>query len=262
MERNSSDFKEKVLAPNLGFILGLAQVQGGWDEKSKDILKSQGVALASSDMGGTSFAEKAVMSVVVKAVQAFMGDGSVAGALVGHEVVLSDEARGIIILRKALEGDSFEPGSWESAAVIKAEILNGVSFENINSRFKKGMGGLLSAFEGALKLFKKLYPGEPGESDASSELKNLKNNNILGEAFGNTSEEFMKTEDKLRQEVIGTLAVKLRMRSQTQLMDLSDKLKNSAGDDMVDSGMIAARKIFASILKERSDGILSILEGI
>lgn len=224
--------------------LALAKIQGPWSDRSKHVLENE---FSEDDVKNAPFVEKTAISMLTKAVELFYGDGSAAHLLLGHPVNLSEKDRGLIVLRELMVNYS-EPGQWETAAVITAEITNGTSFKKISSRLNKGIKGFLTVVK---KVFKKASQGEGFDAGRLESIEG----DPLENLYGGSDEMLSKNKEKLRQDILSGLKRRLNSMSQDEIVLLSNKLKNTTGDVMLDSSLDSAKLILTDLLKSKQEDL-------
>ena len=154
IHRNQIEFAEpRYQLERTRFIL--AEIEGaepGDNLTAQKLAEERGLALPSKeDMGFLDRAKRKLFEQTVKAFLGVLGDGSQAAALLGKRQELPIEDRGLLILGAQTFGHFFQyrtqkEEEWATAALMLAAAQEGLGFNNIEERMRKGWGGVSGLF--------------------------------------------------------------------------------------------------------------------
>jgi len=230
--------------------LTLAKVQGSWNEKTKQTLKANLAQQMHIDTTDATPPEKIFAGMITGAVNVFYGEGSIARLIVGHPVSLSEEDRGLIILRELVNHDP-QPSEWETAAVLSAEIASGNTFKKISSRLDRGIKGFFWTVKKGMGLLKKLHPDEGDEIGDGDDLNEIEEN-MLNKIYGGSDAALLENKTRFRQKILFDLKEQLSTMNHEELVSLIHKLKTQTSDVVLDSSLNSAIAILTDIHKSQA----------
>ena len=232
--------------------LALATFQGPWNEKSSKLIMKKMVPLDEEGLRDASLAEKALAKVLEGGIKTFMGDGSASHMFFGHPVMLTAETRGIIILDRGIAFGEDDTGGlvakYVASSLLLAELNKGNSYEKIESRLKMGILGIFSLITNVQKGLKKLHPNDSIEGDvlADSEINDVLTQ--LRTTYGGSKEKLIENREKLKVEALEVLKKKIKKRKNSpKLKRLRENLELGTGDEIIDTGIEAAKEILIQI---------------
>lgn len=183
---------------------------------------AQEVGLPDGSVEGKNLVEKLIIGALAKAVTAFLGDGSVAGQLVGRRVELPIEDRGLFVLASLVSDYSVEKNEeWPTAALLSVAAQKGVAFGDIEKRIRSGAGGIQA-------IVNKLPggQGDGGESEMTGFISGLK------EIWGNSPQDLAvnkrEFETELQTDIGGMLGARPRRAGEIR-QDLAEMVALSSG---------------------------------
>ncbi len=225
--------------------LQIAQVQGPWNLRSRNLLKE---VVFFGDIGheGESLFERQALNLVVTAMTSFVGDGSTASAILGKPIVLPERDRGLIVLSRTVLGVLESHKDWEAAALLQASVAKKTPVTEIVKKFTSR----LNIFSGVVgKVASKI-----GGADIVEEFKDVNSKVVshIMSIYKGSDEELSKNKKALEQVVIGDLESRIGSMNQENLLSLLTKIKSATSDKMVESSLTAARSILAEILESNS----------
>lgn len=175
------------------------------DKTTKTALaKEEG--LLSGDPGELNVVEKLLIQPVFNAILGFRGDGSQAAGLLGKRLELPTGDRGLVILASQTSDYLVKRDSeYPTSALLATAFQNGATFDGIENRLKRSMGGIAS-------LFSKI-PGVQGEK---VDIENETNEAIvkLKAEYGNSEREVIANKPTFESKLVARIEDYLNSKPQ------------------------------------------------
>lgn len=229
----------KKMAPEDRAILAIAGVQGAWNAHSRNILTSSSGFSEDLEMGDESFVEKALIKIAAGALNALLGDESVAHMILGRPVMLSKEYRGMLILSDLISPNDKE-NAWQlkRTAVLLQGIKDGQNFENIVSSLEKRSGAF----------FNILGKEVAGETEKSRR-------EMVGglvDLYGGGESDLSQREQVLKIKLLADLTRKgksMGVEALSRMADDINKCAVSPQDQVLKESCLCAKDIFREMIK-------------
>lgn len=207
--------------PTLARIEGVAP---GDDETGGILTKEEGLSLGDEGLSGL---QRTLLSPFVHAVLNLKGDGSEAAFLLGKRLELPVDDRGLVILASQTAEFAIKKGEqWPTAALLRAATDTGVTFDHIEKRVRKGVGGLVGI------LSKLPFPGaQEGKEEADSKIEELLSE--LKKLWGDSTDSLRARKTELERTVVAAIDHNVSSNPPHHLaelrMDLADMKILTAG---------------------------------